>query len=238
MTRPATIGFLLLAATLTVRGSADDAAKIKAIFVDPPREYSSGPLWTWNDMLTEEHIRSTLCDLAGQNVKQVWVHPRPGLMTGYLTDDWFRLWKISLDEAERLDMNIWIYDENSYPSGFAGGLVPEAMPESRGRGLAFREEKQPGKAGANVLGVFRLTEAGYENVTERAQADRPLPEDRYLVAYVQRSGDSPWHAGGPYVDLLYPGVTEKFLEITMEAYRREIGNQFGKRCPGVFTDEP
>jgi hypothetical protein len=33
-------------------------------------------------------------------------------------------------------------------------------------------------------------------------------------------------------------VTEKFLEITMEAYRREIGGQFGKHCPGVFTDEP
>jgi hypothetical protein len=115
----------LLGVGLTVRGLADDAAKVKAIFVDPPREYSSGPLWTWNDMLTEEHIRSTLRDLAGQNVKQVWVHPRPGLMTGYLTDDWFRLWKISLDEAERLDMNIWIYDENSYPSGFAGGLEVE-----------------------------------------------------------------------------------------------------------------
>jgi hypothetical protein len=82
---------------------ADDSARVKAIFADPPREYSSGPLWTWNDMLTEEQIRSTLRDLAGQKVKQVWVHPRPGLMTPYLSDDWFRLWKIALDEAQRLD---------------------------------------------------------------------------------------------------------------------------------------
>lgn len=217
---------------------ADDSVKVKAIFADPPRGYSTGPLWTWNDMLSEEHIRSTLRDLAGQKVKQVWVHPRPGLMTSYLSDDWFRLWKIALDEAGRLDMNVWIYDENSYPSGFAGGLVPEAMPESRGRGLAFREEKQLGKPGDGVLGVFRLTKEGYENVTEQAQAEQPLPEDRYLVAYVRRASNSPWYGGWCYVDLLYPGVTEKFLEITMEAYRREIGDQFGKRCPGVFTDEP
>jgi hypothetical protein len=40
------------------------------------------------------------------------------------------------------------------------------------------------------------------------------------------------------VNLLSPGVTEKFLEVTMEPYRREIGKQFGKRVPGVFCDEP
>jgi len=218
--------------------AADDAAKVKAIFADPPRQYASGPLWTWNDMLTEEHIRSTLRDLAGQKVKQVWVHPRPGLMTSYLSADWFRLWKIALDEAQQLDMNVWIYDENSYPSGFAGGLLPEAMPESRGRGLAFREEKQPAKPGDDVLAIFRLTDKGYENVTRQARTGQTLSEARYLVAYVQRAKDSPWFAGRCYVDLLYPGVTEKFLEITMEAYRREIGDQFGKHCPGVFTDEP
>ena len=81
-----------------------------------------------------EQVRDTLHDMADQKVMQVFVHPRPGLMTPYLSDDWFRLWKAALDEAERLDMNIWIYDENSYPSGFAGGWVPELMPESRGRG--------------------------------------------------------------------------------------------------------
>jgi hypothetical protein len=42
-------------------------------------------------------------------------------MTPYLSDEWFRLWKLALKEAEKLDMNVWIYDENSYPSGFAGG---------------------------------------------------------------------------------------------------------------------
>ncbi len=40
------------------------------------------------------------------------------------------------------------------------------------------------------------------------------------------------------MDLLYPGVTEKFLSITLDAYERELGAEFGKRVPGVFTDEP
>ena len=217
---------------------AADSASVKKTFADPPRIYASAPLWVWNDMLTEDQIRGTLRDLAGQKVKQAFVHPRPGLMTPYLSADWFRLWKIALDEAEKLDMNIWIYDENSYPSGFAGGNVPEAMPESRGRGLVFREAKRPPKPGPEVVAVYRITADGFENVTEKARAGEAFAAGRYTVASVERAGNDPWHGNRCYVDLMYPGVTEKFLEITLGAYQREIGGQFGKRVLGSFSDEP
>ncbi|MGW8178808.1 MAG: glycosyl hydrolase, partial [bacterium] len=226
------VGFLCARTTLAV-----ESASVKALFANPPRQYSSGPLWVWNDMLTEEQIRSTLRDLAGQKVKQAFVHPRPGLMTPYLSEDWFRLWKVALDEAERLDMNIWIYDENSYPSGFAGGLLPEAMPRSRGRGLVFRDETRPQWDGETAL-VYRLTGDGYENITEQARYRKSLPEGRYLVARWELAKPSGWFAGKYYVDLLKPGVTEKFIEITFDAYQRQVGDQFGDRVPGIFTDEP
>jgi len=215
-----------------------DSARLKTIFADPPRRHSSGPLWVWNDMLREEQIISTLRDLAGQNVKQVFVHPRPGLMTPYLSDEWFRLWQVALDEAKRLDMNVWIYDENSYPSGFAGGLVPEAMPSSRGMGLALREQKQPPELSDDIVAVFRLDGDDYENVTEQIKSGQKLPESRYLVASILRAGTSGWFGGKFYVNLLSAGVTEKFLEITLEPYRKRFGKQFGKRICGVFTDEP
>ncbi|MBL7185601.1 MAG: hypothetical protein ISS70_04695 [Phycisphaerae bacterium] len=217
---------------------ATDSSEVRALFADPPREYSSGPLWVWNDMLTEQQIVDTMRDLAAQKVRQVFVHPRPGLMTPYLSSDWFRLWKVALKEAEKLDMNVWIYDENSYPSGFAGGLVPDAMPESRGRGLAFREEKSTGKFGDDTLAVFRLGDDGYENITDQVKAGKDFPSGGYLTVSIRRASNSPWFGGKSYVDILYPGVTEKFLAVTMEPYRRQIGDEFGKRVPGVFTDEP
>ena len=227
---------LFLLAVATAR--AGDSAGLRAIFADPPRQYSTAPLWVWNDMLTDEQVVGTLRDLASQQVKQAFVHPRPGLMTPYLSPEWFRLWKVALAEAERLDMNLWIYDEDSYPSGFAGGWVPGLMPESRGRGLAFHEQKRPRRPNAITLGIFRLTADGYENVTAKARAGEPLPEGRYLSATVMRAPNTPWNANGPYVDLMYPGVTEKFLNVTLEAYSREIGHEFGHRVPGSFTDEP
>ncbi len=217
---------------------AVDSANIKALFTSPPAEYSTVPFWVWNDMLTDELVISTLNDLAEQNIRQVFVHPRPGLMTPYLSKEWFRLWKIALKEAEHLDMRLWIYDENSYPSGFAGGLVPDAMPQSRGQSLYVREEKQPPKWSQEFIAVYRLTDDGYENVSEAIKSGAALGEASYLVAYVKLADTAPWFAGKYYVDLLRPGVTQKFLEITLEPYRSEFGTEFGKRIPGVFTDEP
>jgi hypothetical protein len=188
--------------------------------------------------LTEDQVVSTLRDLAAQDVKQVFVHPRPGLMTPYLSPEWFALWRAALREARRLDMNVWIYDENSYPSGFAGGFVPEAMPESRGRGLRAREVKALTPWQSDWRAVFRIDGEQYRDVTPAARSGDPLPEGRYLVLTEVRAGPSGWFGGKTYVDLLYPGVTEKFLDITLEAYRREIGGEFGRRVPGVFTDEP
>jgi hypothetical protein len=225
---------------LSLAGSvrAVDSEKLRNSFANPPREYASAPLWVWNDRLTEEQIVGTMRDLAGQKVRQVFVHPRPGLMTPYLSDEWFGLWKVALREAERLDMNVWIYDENSYPSGFAGGLVPDAMPESRGMGLDIREREAPIPIDKDTVAVFRPTGDGYENVTARAKGGQALPAGKYLVASLRWAGTSPWYGGKWYVNLLTSGVTEKFIELTLEPYVRNIGDQFGKRVPGVFTDEP
>ena len=229
------LAVLFLAAS---RGAADDYALAKNLFHQPPRQYSSGPLWVWNDLLTDRQIVSTLQDLYRQQVRQVFVHPRPGLMTPYLSADWFRLWNTAIKEAERLGMNVWIYDENSYPSGFAGGLVPDVMPEARGRGLALRESAKIPPWSDAILGVYRLYGNTVSNVTEWARWGENKTEGRYVIASELRANDAPWTAGRSYVDLLYPGVTEKFLAITLETYQRHIGQHFGHTVPGVFTDEP
>jgi hypothetical protein len=226
---------VLLAAPLA---SAADSREVKKLFAQPPREYATAPLWVWNDLLTEQQVRETLRDLAGQQVRQVFVHPRPGLMTPYLSPEWFKLWRVALDEARRLDMNVWIYDENSYPSGFAGGWVPELMPEARGRGLQLRVGPKAPAWDAGTLAVFRLDGATATEVSDAARAGTLPPTGRYLTAAIERAPNRGWTADRSYVDLLHPGVTEKFLEVTLAAYQREVGSEFGKRIPGVFTDEP
>jgi len=234
------VGSAVLTCVLSVsaHAGAPDAAAVRKLLAEPPKEYSTAPLWVWNDDVTPEQVVRTLRDLSSRHIRQAFVHPRPGLMTPYLGPRWMELWKAALAEAERLDMLIWIYDENSYPSGFAGGNVPEEMPESRGRGLVFAETKTPPEPNAELLGVFQVQDERITDVTARLRGGEKLPEGVYLSAKVARAGNSPWHGGRCYVDILYPGVTQKFLELTLGAYEREMGAEFGKRIPGSFTDEP
>jgi hypothetical protein len=228
---------LLLIAHVSV-AATESKNRIRALFRKPTAEFSTGPLWVWNDMMTDDQVRSGLRDLASQHVLQVWIHPRPGLMTEYLSREWFRLWNVALFEAKQLGMNVWIYDENSYPSGFAGGWVPELMPASRGRGLNFKEIKTSPRWTDSTIGVFKINGSDFQDVTSKVKDQELLPETTYLVASESRAADMPFHAGRWYVNLISPGVTEKFLDVTLEPYRREVGKQFGHQVPGVFTDEP
>lgn len=216
---------------------ADVSAAMEA-FRGLDRSYATAPLWVWNDLMTEEGVRRHLTELAEQGVRQVFVHPRPGLMTAYLEEDWFRVFNASLEAAEELDMNIWIYDENSYPSGFAGGLVPEAMPEAREQGLSFQQEKKRPTVDQDTVAVYLVKDGRPELVTDQVKAGSTPEEADYLVARRAWGPASEWYAGKFYVDLLKPGVTEKFLDITLGAYKEQVGDQFGKRIPGCFTDEP
>lgn len=217
---------------------ANDLATATTLFTNPGPEYTSGPLWVWNDMLTEEQVVQSLDVLSQQHIKQVWVHPRPGLMTPYLSDEWFVLWQATLNAARERGMLVWIYDENSYPSGFAGGNVPEQMPESRGLGLTLRREDKIKLPHKDVLAVYRKTPDGYADVTAELSSAGKVAEGDFLIARIEQAAPSPWFGGKTFVDLLHPGVTEKFLQVTLDAYKGHFGADFGKIIPGSFTDEP
>ncbi len=209
-------------------------------FADPPAEYRSAPLWAWNDRITEEGIDFQLQEFKKAGIGGVFVHPRPGLLTEYLSDDWFRLFDHAVRKGEELGMKVWIYDENSYPSGFAGGHVPAEMPDSytHGAGLGMKVQSQLNVSLSDTIAVvLKKTDTGFVDITASADRENGRRGTYYVFrkTYPERS---PWFGGFPYVDLLYKGVTGKFLEITMtRGYERNAAD-FGKTVPGIFTDEP
>jgi hypothetical protein len=232
------IGACALAAAISNSAAAATLQDARAAFQNPLPKYSSGPLWVWNDLMTDEEVTSTLRDLRDQHVMMAFVHPRPGLMTPYMSDEWLRLYKVATDEAERLGMKLWIYDENSYPSGFAGGLVPDAMPDALQKGLGVKQAQLPEQVRTDTLAVFSLEGDKAIDVTARAKAGETFTTGTYLTINVETNSPSPWFGGKTYVDLLRREVVDKFLELTHEPYRKHLGDKYGKTILGTFTDEP
>src|SRR3972149_11151711 len=125
-------------------------------FHNPPAWYHSAPLWVWNDDITEQHIEHQLEMLRSQEVLQAFVHPRPGLITPYLSERWLDLYEFAVKTAKEKGMLLHIYDENSYPSGFAGGRVYDEHPEWGGKGIVMEEVAAlPDPLSEDVLAVSR-----------------------------------------------------------------------------------
>ncbi len=218
----------------------DTIAGFKKHFADPPSEFRSAPLWDWNEQISEEGIDFHLKEFKKAGIGGVFVHPRPGLLTEYLSEEWFRLFDYTVQKGKELGMKVWIYDENSYPSGFAGGHVPAEMADSyrHGTGLKMEILEELNFIPSDTIEVIlRKTESGFEDITKIAGQESGKPGTYYFFRK-SYPGSSPWYGGFTYVDLLYPGVTAKFMDLTMTRGYEKSRADFGKTLPGIFTDEP
>lgn len=81
------------------------------------------PFWMWNDRLEKDELVRQLHEIRGHGMSQIIIHPRFGLETPYLSEEWFEMVGCIVDEARKEKMGVWIYDELNWPSGYAGGKV-------------------------------------------------------------------------------------------------------------------
>ena len=192
----------------------------------------------WNDKTDEESIRTVFDDLASQGVKETFFYPTFGLASEYLSEEFFHEFETALAEAKRRGMKLWLYDEYSWPSGFAGGKLIEAVPTGAASTLAFSDYAVDSDTTLpeNAVAVYRRASDRWENITQQVK-DKSVAEPNALLVVRNRAGREDRLAGGVYCDMMQKGVTEKFIELTHEGYFKHSGGEFGKTIPGIFTDE-
>jgi len=84
----------------------NSSAYVMQEFVSPDKQFGSAPLWVWNTRVTTAIIDSMLTGFKQQAFGGVFVHPRPGLETPYLSKEWFTLWKYAMQKAKQLGLDI------------------------------------------------------------------------------------------------------------------------------------
>ena len=180
----------------------------------------------------------------------------------YLTSE--TKWKAftrAVEEAKKAGFALWLYDEKGYPSGTAGGIVLREHPEWEARGLLIADtegegtrltlEVPPGKP--FLIAAFPVRDGnidlkGLTNLAAEVREGKlswqaPLGRWRVMAITEDRLFEGT-HASLslsehiPYLNLLQPEPTARFLEVTHQAYAQHLGNNLGQWFVSTFTDEP
>lgn len=94
-------------------------------FKNIDKKYRAVPFWSWNDRLTADETKRQVGVMDEAGIGGFMMHARGGLLTEYMGDEWFDNINAAIEEARARGMHPWAYDENGWPSGFAGGKVTD-----------------------------------------------------------------------------------------------------------------
>ena len=238
--------FIALAVSLVLPLAAS-GDELKDRFRDPPREYSMIPLWSWNSTLTREKLTWQIDQMMEKGVYGAFMHTRAGLdesATPYFSGGFWEGVRVSVEHAAKVGFQAWIYDEDRWPSGAAGGRTLRANPERfTATGLEHESRVIEGPArvpvafaGAKFVSAARL--AGGNGIDPATMADLSglqewnAPPGRWHVCILRAT-----HAAYPLPNYINPDAVREFLNNTHEQYAARFGKYFGKTIPGVFFDE-
>lgn len=210
-----------------------DWKHIMELLKDPPKEYRPVPFWSWNDKLNPDFLRWQIGEMEKAGLGGYFMHARGGLQTEYMGAEWMDCVKACIEEGGKYGMDSWFYDEDGWPSGFAGGAVNSLGEEFYSHWLECEIIKRYQiTQDKKLLGIFEKDENTNCYIPVSADAtndDAYTSKELMTVSY----NSNPY-----YVDVLDEKVVSEFIKATHEKYYNLFKEHFGKEMPGFFTDEP
>ncbi|MEK3883239.1 glycosyl hydrolase [Paenibacillus sp. PL2-23] len=224
--------------------------------LSPPR--SIYPLlWLHGDPReTDSVIRQEIAAMDEGGSAGFIIESRPH--ADYLGEGWWRDLDICLDEAQKRGMKVWIFDEEYYPSGIAGGKVLQNMPEARMKVLV--KETIPWHTSECTFDkldfsawdtIFKFVCVPLIDGYPQWERSVRFNDIDSLLSWQEMGEETaPWliHVFGlkhswsgrmydKMVDYLDPQVTDCFIALTYEATKEQYGHLFGSVIQGFFGDE-
>lgn len=172
----------------------------------------------------------------------------------------WRKFRDAVDECRKNNLPMWIYDERAYPSGKAGTLVLKGHPEFEAQGLYYASSDYTLASSKDITWKLPEGEPYYIalfKLENNTLAGKPVdltlkahegtiettikPGNWRIVAFMKTPLYKGTHSdfiGERYVNLMNPDATDRFLDVTHEAYFKHAGKDFGSTIKAFFTDEP
>ena len=187
--------------------------------------------WAWNGELDKKTIKKQLTDFYAKGITDVFVHARAGLKVEYMGEEWMDAFAYSLSIAKNIGIKIWIYDENGWPSGFAGGKVYSENEEYKER---FLLKISTDFSGLATAGIDEKDVYAVYDISGDFPVKVPisLAKEGGIFDFIYISTND------YYVDITNPDAIKCFIKHTHEKYKARFAEYFGNVIPGIFTDEP
>ena len=246
---------LFLAILISCTSGSSEWQVIEQNFQTMPMSVRPNPLWFWNDTQVEpdELVRQMAgFKEAGYGGLSILPYGK-SFKPDYLTEDYFDVYRLCLEEAKKLGLTLWIYDEYGFPSGTAGDI--------NGDGVARFKRQYPEHA-------YKRLDIIEHNLRPNTVFETALPEGRLMAAIAmdtltferidlnshiadgrlkwQTPGKGNWRlmlfvcvdAGISVVDYMSPEAVEHYINMTHDEYYKRFGDYFGTTVVGTFFDEP
>ncbi|OHB44055.1 MAG: hypothetical protein A2Y13_02320 [Planctomycetes bacterium GWC2_45_44] len=162
-------------------------------------------------------VRRQIDKIAEAGWGGIMIHSRIGLITPYLGNEWFDAVDAAIEQCRKYQLNVWLYDEDKWPSGFSGGTVPLANESFHMKTLIARsvhsaipENVSPIGSPVNDLQIYKWT--------------APLGHAFFN--------------GTCFPDHMSRPAMQKFIEEAYESYYQRYRDDYGQLIVAEFTDEP
>lgn len=225
-------------------------------FASPGMPYRPVPLWFWNNTALDE------TELVVQFWQMIVKDGYGGcailpfgkdFKPEYLTEKYFQYYGRILQEAEKLKVQMSLYDEYGFPSGSMGAInadgIPRFMNKYPGQTVKrldkFEYETLPGHFFMERIPEGKLMAAvAMDTITKKRVPLLVNGIDRKVEWKVPKRGA--WKVflfvcvkdGDPNVDYLDPAAVKLFVEETHQAYYDRFAPAFGPTLTQTFFDEP
>lgn len=163
----------------------------------------------------------------------------------FLSPDYFKLYDTGVQEAKKDGLEVVLYDDYSFPSGTAGGLLYSKFPQFAAKSLDETEEDVVGPKKIDLAipdGIYmgavlmNLDNHDLVDVSSSGKAGHlitTVPKGNWkAMAFYLSEG----HAA--VVDYLDPKAMTAYMSLTYDRYAQYLGKYFGNIITQTFYDEP
>lgn len=186
----------------------------------------------WQHGEDEETLRKYVNVIYEANCRAFCVESRPH--PDFCGEKWWKDMDAVLDEAQKLNMKVWILDDSHFPTGYANGAAENAPARlcrqsiCATKGKTFPPEFIPNTA-EKMFGLDK---------------QRKFDDDRIISSV--KYGDTIWTVGltrnlgfrRNYINMLSSESVRLLIDAVYETHYAHYKHLFGSTIAGFFSDEP